>query len=87
MAIISIKCSDSEKEAISAIANKHKMTISEYSRLKVTEPRVPRKVKNREMVYTMMKISELLYYKNPMYSDCYKLESIKKEVDKLWEEL
>ena len=60
------------------------MTISEYLKLRVSEPRVPKKAKSRNTVRSLSKITELLYSENPLLSDKEKIDIMKEEVKNLW---
>lgn len=80
-------CTDKEKEAIESMAKKSGMTPSLYCRMRVMEPRVPKKKKGRNMAAALMEISELIESRNPLLTDKDKLEYINKEVKKIWEAL
>lgn len=81
---VGFKCTTKEKEAIESIAKSQGMTISEYLKLRVSEPRVPKKAKSRNTVRSLSKITELLYSENPLLSDKEKIDIMKEEVKNLW---
>lgn len=81
---VGFKCTVKEKEIMEAIAKSQGMTLSQYLKLRASEPRIPKKAKSRNTVRSLSKISELLYSDDSLLSDKEKLDIVKEEVKNLW---
>lgn len=81
------KCTVKEKESMETMARSLNITLSEYLKLRVSEPRIPKKVKSRDAVRSLFRSSEILYSEDFQLSDMEKTDIIKAVPDRFhfWE--